>query len=166
MGRPLSGIFDVFQIMPLEARHVTYLQTGEATVPPRRVVGATLPRVIDRQQAATGSVATLDQIAMPRQEARIQVPNAWFERVQPARLHDIENPGKGNCMHRRLDQTTGCRLPRRHRARPGTRPPISARKVFLRAWVEHNMRDAAIAPLRGEQGLELANRSVRVNVDE
>src|SRR5438067_6380559 len=100
---------------------------------------------------------------MPGENAWVETTDTINDDGRAAVQRVLEDALERQRMHRRLDQSTRCDVARRDGARRGACPPVRTGEVVMRQWIEHNVRDPSVAPLRGEQRLELAQCAVEVD---
>jgi hypothetical protein len=167
-GRALRRI-DEAHVGPRIRRKLADFDPRESRVPPRRVVRA-LPGVVDGDQTGALGVAALHEVAVPGHELRVQSGGSRLEGAPRVLGNafgacDLEDPPHRDGVHRRLDETAGRERGRRcaHIART---PEIWAGPVIRDLRVEHDVRDAAVRPLRLEQVLELLERARRIEMSE
>ncbi len=161
VGRPLAGVGDDGVVLALVFRHIAGNHVGVRAIPPRRVVHAGLPTVVQRDPAVRLLVARLGQPAVPAHQI---VPAAVEERLghrtggAPARAGVVEDALHGDRVHRRLRDAR--RVPRARRVgrqRRG-RPSRRTREVAVDPVGEHDVRDHPVGPLRRQQRVELDDR--------
>ena len=150
-------------------RDIADIDPRQRRIPPRCVVGA-LPGVVDGDEPRPFRVAPFNEVAVPREELRVERARASDERATPIPFdtfgaRDREDPPHRDRMHRWLDETA-----RRHFGRRGAHvaraPEVRTRPVIGDVRVEDDVRDAAVGPLRREEMLELLDRPRRVEMRE
>src|SRR5215212_6876011 len=167
--RTLRRVGDVLQIQTFVVGDLPDLDPLQRGCPTRRVVGATLPRVVDGHESGVFRVAGCRQVAVPGEELRIGLaeerPGLGAPLVPcPG---DLEYVARRDRMHRWLAQAAGKgRTGRGIRGIRGARPVLGAREVALggRLGVEDDVWDLTVLPLVLEQGPELSSGPTRIQV--
>lgn len=134
------------------------LDAGEGAVPGGAVVHAGLPGVEHGGESGAAQVAGAGEVVVPGGEARAQ-PGQEAAGAGGLRVGGVDEPG-GEGVDGRLDDAGG--LDGGGGSGRGARgrgaPEVGAREVGVEGdgRVEDDVRDAAVAPLSGGQGLQFA----------
>src|SRR3712207_5155416 len=71
VGGAVRRIGDVLKVVAVVRRQIPDVDVLEGLIPPRGVIGAALPRVVDRHQPRTLRVAGGRQVPVPSEEASV-----------------------------------------------------------------------------------------------
>ena len=162
VGGALRGVGVRGVVPPVRAHHrLVGGHPGQRRVPGGAVVQAGLPRVHDRGQPAAPGVAPTGQVALLRDESRVEPAQRGHRRLGGGAA--VHQPG-GRGVHRRLDDAGGG--PGRGAVGAGRVPELRPGEVRpgARGRVEHDVRHPPVDPLRGEQGAQLPPGPVGADV--
>src|SRR5205085_12636777 len=79
---------------------------------------------------------------------------------------ELHNTQQCQRVDRRLDQSAGGWLTRSDTARASAGPPIRAGEIVVCLWIEDDVRDTTVTPLRCKQCFQLTQPAIEIHVGQ